>query len=109
MFFFRGDALWGPLWNHTDSFRKISLKNKKCGILPLCDNLCADFIFLILFGPSTLPRQLTTTVLAKCGKGLPLMDFAGNIKRCDAFKMPCPVDYECIGKGLESVCCKKIG
>ncbi|VDD86444.1 unnamed protein product [Enterobius vermicularis] len=47
-------------------------------------------------------------LLSKCGKGLPLMDFAGNIKRCDAFKMPCPVDYECNGKGLESVCCKKI-
>uniref|UniRef100_A0A0N5B1H6 Kunitz/Bovine pancreatic trypsin inhibitor domain protein n=1 Tax=Syphacia muris TaxID=451379 RepID=A0A0N5B1H6_9BILA len=45
--------------------------------------------------------------LAKCGKGFPLMDFAGNIKHCDTHKMPCPIDYECIGKGIDSVCCKK--
>lgn len=47
--------------------------------------------------------------LAKCGKGFPLMDFAGNIKHCDTHKMPCPIDYECIGKGIDSVCCKKFG
>ncbi|KHN84994.1 Uncharacterized protein ZC84.1 [Toxocara canis] len=33
------------------------------------------------------------------------MDFAGNIKRCDHVLMPCAEGYECIGKGMQSVCC----
>ncbi|CAJ0597674.1 unnamed protein product [Cylicocyclus nassatus] len=45
--------------------------------------------------------------LTLCGKGLPLMDFAGNIKRCDADRVPCPGSHECIGHGMESVCCLK--
>ncbi|VDN21733.1 unnamed protein product [Cylicostephanus goldi] len=35
------------------------------------------------------------------------MDFAGNIKRCDADRVPCPGSHECIGHGMESVCCLK--
>ncbi|PIO64401.1 Kunitz/Bovine pancreatic trypsin inhibitor domain protein [Teladorsagia circumcincta] len=45
--------------------------------------------------------------LTLCGKGLPLMDFAGNIKRCEADRVPCPGSHECIGRGMESVCCQK--
>ncbi|KAK0415047.1 hypothetical protein QR680_011744 [Steinernema hermaphroditum] len=45
--------------------------------------------------------------LTKCGKGLPLMDFAGNIKRCEGDRVPCPGGYECIGHGMKSVCCRK--
>lgn len=45
--------------------------------------------------------------LTLCGKGLPLMDFAGNIKRCDADRVPCPGSHECVGRGMESVCCQK--
>ncbi|CAJ0578517.1 unnamed protein product, partial [Mesorhabditis spiculigera] len=45
--------------------------------------------------------------LTRCGKGLPLMDFAGNIKRCDGDKIPCPGTHECHGAGMSSVCCIK--
>ncbi|EYB82917.1 hypothetical protein Y032_0347g3158 [Ancylostoma ceylanicum] len=45
--------------------------------------------------------------LTLCGKGLPLMDFAGNIKRCDAHRVPCPGSHQCVGHGMESVCCQK--
>lgn len=37
------------------------------------------------------------------------MDFAGNIKRCDADRVPCPGSHECVGRGMESVCCQKAG
>uniref|UniRef100_A0AC34PUV7 BPTI/Kunitz inhibitor domain-containing protein n=1 Tax=Panagrolaimus sp. JU765 TaxID=591449 RepID=A0AC34PUV7_9BILA len=46
-------------------------------------------------------------VLARCVKGLPLMDFAGNLKHCDGDRVPCPGGYECVGKGMDSVCCWK--
>ncbi|TKR77726.1 hypothetical protein L596_018644 [Steinernema carpocapsae] len=45
--------------------------------------------------------------LLKCGKGLPLMDFAGNIKRCEGERVPCSGGYECVGHGMKSVCCRK--
>ncbi|CAI5449831.1 unnamed protein product [Caenorhabditis angaria] len=45
--------------------------------------------------------------LAACGKGMPLMDFAGNIKRCDGERVPCPGSHECVGSGMTSVCCQK--
>ncbi|RCN42857.1 Kunitz/Bovine pancreatic trypsin inhibitor domain protein [Ancylostoma caninum] len=35
------------------------------------------------------------------------MDFAGNIKRCDAHRVPCPGSHQCVGHGMESVCCQK--
>ncbi|KAK6742772.1 hypothetical protein RB195_010190 [Necator americanus] len=44
---------------------------------------------------------------ALCGKSLPLMDFAGNIKRCEPKLVPCPLSHECVGHGMESVCCLK--
>lgn len=47
--------------------------------------------------------------LSLCGKGLPLMDFAGNIKRCDGDRLPCPGSHVCIGEGMTSVCCQKAG
>uniref|UniRef100_A0A1I7X567 EGF-like domain-containing protein n=1 Tax=Heterorhabditis bacteriophora TaxID=37862 RepID=A0A1I7X567_HETBA len=40
---------------------------------------------------------------------MPLMDFAGNIKRCDGENVPCPGSHECVGFGMESVCCQKAG
>lgn len=55
--------------------------------------------------PPTKQRHLT----ALCGKGLPLMDFAGNIKRCDGERIPCPGSHLCIGAGMSSVCCQKAG
>ncbi|CAB3406430.1 unnamed protein product [Caenorhabditis bovis] len=45
--------------------------------------------------------------LTSCGKGMPLMDFAGNIKRCDGERVPCPGSHECVGSGMSSVCCQK--
>ncbi|CAJ0941128.1 unnamed protein product, partial [Mesorhabditis belari] len=45
--------------------------------------------------------------LTRCGKGLPLMDFAGNLKRCDGDRIPCPGSHECHGLGMSSVCCIK--
>ncbi|CCD72531.2 BPTI/Kunitz inhibitor domain-containing protein [Caenorhabditis elegans] len=47
--------------------------------------------------------------LTQCGKGMPLMDFAGNIKRCDGERVPCPGSHECVGNGMSSVCCQKAG
>ncbi|KAK6742773.1 hypothetical protein RB195_010190 [Necator americanus] len=40
--------------------------------------------------------------LTLCGKSLPLMDFAGNIKRCEPKLVPCPLSHECVGHGMES-------
>uniref|UniRef100_A0A0N4ZN52 BPTI/Kunitz inhibitor domain-containing protein n=1 Tax=Parastrongyloides trichosuri TaxID=131310 RepID=A0A0N4ZN52_PARTI len=45
--------------------------------------------------------------LTSCRKGLPLMDFAGNIKHCDNINVKCPYGYECVGLGSQSVCCKE--
>ncbi|CAD6197397.1 unnamed protein product [Caenorhabditis auriculariae] len=45
--------------------------------------------------------------LTLCGVGMPLMDFAGNIKRCDGDRVPCPGSHTCVGSGMSSVCCQK--
>ncbi|CEF66473.1 Proteinase inhibitor I2, Kunitz metazoa domain and Cysteine-rich repeat and Lustrin, cysteine-rich repeated domain-containing protein [Strongyloides ratti] len=45
--------------------------------------------------------------LSTCRKGLPYMDFGGNIKHCNNGKIKCPYGYECVGIGSQSVCCKE--
>ncbi|KAJ1350543.1 hypothetical protein KIN20_006348 [Parelaphostrongylus tenuis] len=58
-----------------------------------------------------LAYDMSSTIIHELSarKGLPLMDFAGNIKRCDADRVPCPGSHECIGKGMTSVCCERAG
>ncbi|WKY01165.1 hypothetical protein Q1695_015289 [Nippostrongylus brasiliensis] len=73
---------------------------------------CIEFLFKGCGGnqnrfPSKNECMNGCKSMTLCGKGLPLMDFAGNIKRCQTDRVPCPGSHECIGKGMESVCCQK--